>query len=362
MKTQRPQLDRYALEKLKVGLSEKTGWIVGNKPDCAKLAAVIADAGYGQLSESTLYRLFFKSESHQPYKHTIDTVCRFMGYRDCQAFLDKLAEEKEYLCAMGVPPGRPARPSLLYYCIEHASDRPLHDFFESVDDLEHPFKFDLSVALFDALMMTARPTWFFERFVRQKYVRAYIFENGHDPHFRIKGYSYAYQLYLEGLDKDRDLHQFQSYLFGKSVLFRHYFLTRQKQRAQDLGDKLFVDLHKLEDVAPRMYIFPYIRYTAYRLWYLEMTGASPGAREEYAWFLLDVCRRLKTGHASMERKVLFHTIAETFLHATLSESFHWELKSLYKEEFDRLPDLVFLKNLRYSLPYFECNGMLYYRP
>jgi hypothetical protein len=64
----------------------------------------------------------------------------------------------------------------------------------------------------------------------------------------------------------------------------------------------------------------------------------------------------------MEQKILFHTLAEAFIYSSLPETFHWDLKQIYKEEFKRFPESLFSKHLKYSLPYFNENGLLHYRP
>ena len=116
MKTIRPSLDSFALEKLKIKLSEKIGWVIANKPDCAKLSDIINADGYGQLSETTLYRIFFLFDKHQPYKHTLDILCRFIGYKDCIDFLENIQQQKEQLHFNGIQTDRSSGRNLLYYC------------------------------------------------------------------------------------------------------------------------------------------------------------------------------------------------------------------------------------------------------
>jgi hypothetical protein len=193
-------------------------------------------------------------------------------------------------------------------------------------------------------------------------VREYFFERGHDSKFRIKNYDQAYLKYLESVRADKDVQHFQDYLFGNCVLLRYYFISQKSKEAREQANVLYnknldVDAHQNE-----LYIFPFIRYTAYKLWYLEIINAKPVELEGYAAYLLDLCQRLKVNLDMMEQKILFHTVAETFVHSSLPESFHWEIKSVFKDAFQRLPEIIYTKHLKYSLPYFHENGLLHFRP
>ena len=69
-------IDEYFIQILKVKLAEKIGYVISNKPDCAKLSELISQKGNEYISESTIYRIFFQSEKHVPYKNTLDIICR----------------------------------------------------------------------------------------------------------------------------------------------------------------------------------------------------------------------------------------------------------------------------------------------
>jgi hypothetical protein len=38
------------------------------------------------------------------------------------------------------------------------------------------------------------------------------------------------------------------------------------------------------------------------------------------------------------------------------------LKKVYKDSYLSMPDMIYTKHLKYSLPYFDRNGLLHYRP
>jgi hypothetical protein len=362
MKTVKKHFDQFALDRLKFELLEKIGFKISTKPDCAKLSDLIIESSCGHVSESTIYRLFFQFEKHHPFKSTLDILCRFIGYKDSYEFIEKLAESRQELHFSGINTEPNKSNGLLFYCIEHTAKNPLIDFFQETNELNHSFKRDVSLAIFDGLLKTTQHDWFFKEFASEKFIREYFFERGHDTKFRIKNYDQAYFKYLESVNKDKDVNHFQDYLFGNCVLFRHYYLTKKTTKALDQAkvlyeEKLNVDAHQNE-----LYIFPFIRYTAYKLWYMEITNAKPIELEGYALYLIDLCQRLKCQLETIEQKILFHTVAESFVNSSISESYHWELKKLFRDTFLGLPDIIYVKHLKYSLPYFNQNGLLQFRP
>jgi hypothetical protein len=362
MKTFKPHFDQFALDKLKFALLEKIGYKISTKPDCAKLSDLIIESGYGHISESTLYRLFFQFEKHKPYKSTLDILCQFMGYKDSIEFVEKLAESRQQLHFSGIITTPNKSKGLLFYCIEHTTKNPLIDFLKEAHELDHQFKTDVSVAIFDGLLKSTQQDWFFKEFAQEKYIREYFFERGHDSKFRIKNYDQAYLKYLESVRKDKDINHFQDYLFGNSVLFRYYFISKKTAEALERAKFLYQEKLNVAAHQKDLFIFPFIRYTAYKIWYLELTNAKQTEHEGYALYLIELCEQLKDRLGKMEQKIVFHTVAEAFVYSSLPESFHWELKKVFKDAFQSLPGIIYTKPLKYSLPYFNENGLLHFRP
>jgi hypothetical protein len=218
------------------------------------------------------------------------------------------------------------------------------------------------VSLFDSLMKSGNRMKFIQHFVQQKYFREFFFEIGHDPKFRIKNYDIAYKQYLKGVDRSKGVAHLQDYVFGNSVLFRHYFLSKQHKKAISHGKRLYQRVRSLEPWQKELHSFPFIRFTVYRLWYMQLTNAAQNLQRDYTKYLIDFCAKHKSMMQPYEQRMLFHTIAEVFANGNTPEIYHEKLKKIYKKEFDRIPDFVFDKHLKYSLPYFEPNGMLHLRP
>lgn len=354
--------DKFAIDNLKTKLNEKLGYVISNKPDCAKLSELLLATGDGYLSESTIYRLFFQSNKYKPYKNSLDILCRFVGFKDSLDFLEYLSVYRDILHRNGINSIKDSTNNLLYYCLEDESSRVLNRFFDGLQESPFLLRESIILTLFDSLEKSNKSYWFFESFSKNPFIKEFFLEKGHDPKFRIKHYDKSYQFYTEGLDKERDIANLQDFIFGNAVLFRHYYVNHSNENAIKIGRKLFGDKLSVEPYFKELYIFPYMRFNAYKLWYLEMTAANQNQKEEYALYLLDLCKRIKPLFEYTEQKIIFHTIAETFVHSSLPETFHEELKKIYFNEFKKFPENIYFKHLKYSLPYFEQNGLLHNRP
>jgi hypothetical protein len=361
MSTIQLKFDTYAIERLKLRMYDVTQFVVLNKPDCAKLSELITSSGYGYVSVSTLYRLFFQSEQHLPYKNTLDILCRFIGYHDCMDFLDDINKHRETMYQSGIQVGSQEN-SLLYYAIENKAEKTLSDFFEGVSDSSDDFKTSLSIALYDSLVQATYPEKFLKKFSQNKFVREYFFEKAHDPKFRIKNYEESYQYYLKHVKQDRSIADFQDFIFANCVLFRHQFLVGNYTNAIITGNKLYTTDFRIEELQNDIYIFPFIRYIAYKLWYLQLQQESKSIQYDYATYLIELGKKLKPSLGNAEQRILFHTIAETFANSNIPVSYHDGLKEIYRKDFEKFPAIIMNKHIKYSLPYFEENGLLRHRP
>jgi len=362
MPVKNPHFDEYAIEHLKFKFSEKIGFIISNRPDCYKLSEIINQSGYGSVSDTTIYRLFFSSKKHSPFKHTMDILAMFLGHKNSIELLENINSTRDLLDKNDINTAHDSSNNLMFYCIENGAFKPLQDYFYSLDDAPVYLKEKVGLNLYDNILKSTKQFQVFKEFANHKFFREYLLEKAHDPKFRIKNYEFAYLNYLEGVDKNKSIHQFQEYLFGNSVLFRHYYLNNQYTNAELIGDGIYKDISSLESFENELYIFPFIRFTAYKLWYLKMKRASESEQIEHAHYLLELCKKRKENLTFYERKILFHTLAEVILQSELPEKFHWDLKEIFSKEFETLPDNLYSKHLKYSLNYFEPNGLINHRP
>ena len=124
--------DDFFIERLKRETTQAIGFLLLTKSDCGRLSDFMVKNGYGYISESTLYRMFFQFGKHKPYKHTLELLCRFLGYKNLHHFIEEQSLLRDKLCANGV--SHSIESSLLYNCIETSSYKALDAYFERISE------------------------------------------------------------------------------------------------------------------------------------------------------------------------------------------------------------------------------------
>lgn len=354
-------LNTYTLSELKSQVALKLSFPISGKSDCKKLSEILLEEGYGSISETTLYRLFVNYNCNNPYKHTLNILVNYIGFDVWQDFIDAI-ESNSYSNRIIISNKNQNNDTLLYHCIVNETYKPLQDYFESIQNKEYSFKVNVALEVYDSLIKIRKPELFFKEFTKNKFVKEFVLEDGFDPAFRITNYDFAYKLYIDEIKNNDSLESLQDFVFSQSVLFRYYFLSKNLQEALVIGKKIFVTTDINLDDLESIFIFPHIRFKAYRLWFLELTQKSQFIIEDYAYEILDYCKAIYKDLDAIGKKIVFHTLAEVFCQSSLSIDFHWQLKLIFKEEFSNLPQNIFEKPLHNSLPYFSANGLLLYRP
>lgn len=355
-------LTQFAREILKSEIRYRVRFDINTKPNCAKLSELIFIDQNTYISESTLYRFFLYPKKHHPYQHTLEALCRFAGFNSCIHFFEYVANLQDKLASQGLSTTGQMPKSLIYHCIEHEAFKPLLCMFEDAHDDSITYKNLLAVHLFDGLYHSKNSHRFFKKLSGNKFVREFFFEKNFDPRFRIKSYEFGFHHYLLHINIEKDINDFQDHIFASSVLFRHYFINNEYTKALNAGNNLYnkSDIEEIE--IKNTHFYPYIRYTAYRLWHMQIAGKSKADQDEYCQYLISLCKSIKPKLDQENSKFLFHTLAEVFTFAKASDTFCNMLKKIYADEFTHIPESVKSKAILHSLPYFEMNGLLLHRP
>lgn len=348
----RIEFDVGAIDQIKNEIIKKTGWGIYSKPDCIRLSQIINNSGAGQISESTLYRLFFQNHKHKPYKHTFDIIGRFLGYSDSVELHQRLSAITELNQYLGLVKTDSIKESLVYYTIQHKCKQALLDFFDSLT--EDKIKLTVALAVYHSLISNVNVKWFFDNFSDNKYIREYFFEKLHDPNFKIKHYEYGLLKYLEGTNLKNNA---QDYVFAKSVLFRHYYVCHNLELAKAIGIELYGPETIRKVSSQNLHIFPLVRYKAYQLIFLKLQEKG---ESEIAILYLDLvawCRQIAKRLNHQESRIVYHTISDTLLQINADQKtqndFMHEFKELYKDG----PSQLLNKNLSDALIYFNENGL-----
>jgi hypothetical protein len=355
------RFDQFFIGKLINEIHLFIGWKMSIKSDCERLSKIICSSGHGYISTSTIYRIFFNHGNHKPYKHTMDSLCRFVGYKDSLEFIEKNQGIKEDLQRMGLQEFLPGNKTLFYHCIEGQAIKPMKMFFEETMTLPVEYRKNVALILFDTLQVSSTQRWFFEEFSDDIFIRLYLFEYLHDPSFRIKHYDFGLENFYKNIGKMDDAIPFQDYIFVQTVRFRHFYLAGDYEKAFSFGSQLY-DKVILGDsfLNSSVHIWPFARFHAYRLFFMEMVGTAPGKMIDYAQKLLWMLRNTLPYLSSFsekysEQRIFCYCVAEAFSHTSIPESLHMELKLLIKEIDKISPQIQLNKPLKHYIPYLDPN-------
>jgi hypothetical protein len=79
-------------------------------------------------------------------------------------------------------------------------------------------------------------------------------------------------LYTNEFKKVKSVATLQDYVFSQSVLFRYYFLIGKKEDAFTIGKKIYQETPIPSSDLDTIYLFPNIRYRAYKIWFNQLLG------------------------------------------------------------------------------------------
>jgi len=359
------KIPKYDLDCLKKSLLDKIGYPITTKKDCEILSEVIRCSNAGFISAATLYRLLLAPPRHFPYLHTLNILSIFLGYTNWHDFQKNgLKSSNMNTHFVHNKLNQHKKDNLLFHCLKNDSLKPIHDHFREVYSQEnYASKCELAINLFDSLLKNESNYKFFEEFSGDQFVRKYFFEECFDPCFRITGYEFGLEQYINNIESIDSVEGFQDYIFANAVLLRHHFLRKNTNRAKEIASKLYVKLGKEMDEMKSIHTYPYARYISYKLFYLKISNAPKQSINSCIEFILNFCHEISEKKYTNDSKIVFHTVAETFTKIGLQESvFVSELKEIFKNELENLPVSVFQKKLPRILPYVETNGLMFWRP
>ena len=361
MTKSRYNLNTFTISELKSQIAIKLCFPINSKPDCKKLSEVLLLEGYGSVSETTLYRLFVNYSGIIPYKNTLDVLVQYIGYSTWENFLAEIENTNPKNLNI-INKQAINENGLLYHCIALEADKPLQAYFESISNKSYEHQFRVGLDVFDSLQQIKNPKRFFNKFIKNDFVKQYVLEYLFDPAFRIKDADYAYSLYPNDLKPSFTQNDLQDFVFSQSVLFRHYYLKGALNKAEAVGKKIYVSNPFENKEIESLFVYPKIRFKAYKIWFLELTGSDKIIIEDYVVELLDNIRNSYFSLDAIAKRAVFHAIAEVFCYSEVDCKYHLLLKEIFKNEYALLPEKLFEKSIKNALPYFEANGLLHFRP
>lgn len=343
-------------------LCVKIGFPIRTKTDCKKISELIEKEGLPGVSESTIYRLFLlKPSNNQPYLHTLNIFAKFCGYADWDEFETVQTETENFIHGFGQFQSKSSNfKSLIAICIHRNELKPLEFYteqFDHITETNHKEKF--AEEIFQAVLTNKNNDSFFKSFYHFSVIREYFFEILADPTFAIPGYEQGIYYYLQDLNHEVSTKDLQDVVFGNCLLFRHYFISKQLEKAKKKGEFLFVKLNLSEEQLSAIHIFPVARYLACKLLYFEMRQELSQAQAFFEWLLHYCSIRIKTA-TDEEQRILFYSLGEALVMSALfNVAHHEQLKYLFNHLFQLLPNRLINQQLDKIVPYFNKNSSIY---
>ena len=343
-------------------VSIRVGFPILRKADCKKVSELIGESGFSGISESTIYRLFlWKGNTNSPYLHTLDILVQFCGFNDWIDFETHIQKLDSFVRGFGrFDNSSPFFNSLITICIHDKAFKPLQTYteqFEEIDDYELNYKF--AEEIFKSTLTNKDNTAFFKNFCHFEIIRSYFFELLADPTFSIPNYEAGIKFYLKEVKFENSLKELQDFVFGNCLLFRHYFLSQQYEKARNLSKILFEEFHLTEKQMNEIHVFPVARYLACKLMYLDMKK-SMNETLDFIGYLKTYLQGRITILSRQEQAILFHNIGEAYLlNGFISAIHHNQLKELFFSLFADFPGYLFHEKLEKMLPYFNKNGSFF---
>lgn len=343
-------------------VSIRVGFPILRKADCKKVGELIVKSGFSGISESTIYRLFlWKGNTNSPYLHTLDILAQFCGFNDWIDFDTHIQKLDSLVRGFGrFDNSNPFFNSLITICIHDKTFKPLQTYTEQFQEIEdNEIKYKYAEEIFKSTLTNKDNTLFFKNFCHFEIIRSYFFELLADPTFSIPNYEDGIKFYLKEVKFENSLKELQDFIFGNCMLFRHYYLSHQYEKARKIAKIIFEDFHLTEQQMNEIHVFPVARYLGCKLMYLDIKQ-SLNETLDFIEKLKSYLRGRITILSRHEQAFIFYNLGEAYLlNAFITPAHHNQLKELFVSLFDDFPGYLFHEKLEKMLPYFNKNGSFF---
>ena len=284
----------------------ESGFDIRSKSDCATLSDCILQKTGSYLSESTLYRFFFKSNDRQCYQNTLDKLSVYCNNKNWDNFCHNHENDIEFLFKNGIQLQSDKNKSLIRSCIQNDELKSLCDFFGDLpENLNEPIRRAIGIELYLSLLSNKNSNQnFYKLFSKINPVRKLLFEELADPDFKIKDYPLFYKWYLKNsknLDKPDGL---QDYIFANSMLFRHYVKKESLLDILKTGRLLFENKDIDRRVLHNIHVFPLSRWYSYRVWYSYHNRFKN--YDESLFELIEFCKQISEAGSNLEKSIVLY--------------------------------------------------------
>ena len=198
---------------------------------------------------------------------------------------------------------------------------------------------------------------FFDKFSALPLIREVFFELMADPDFKIKEYEYGIQSYLKYCKLPSNPNDFRDIIFAKSILLRHYYINGNYEKGYQVGTELYKSGIDSQFDFETLYIFPKLRYLAYRLLYKKLQSDLDSCNA-YKQYLIDYTNENNSKWTLFEKRVAFSIFADVFSITNTESTTIEKLKSSFKELICDLPKSMKKNSLESLIMYFQENASI----
>ena len=354
------ELSPFVYSELRKYIRIKTGLLIQTKPECERLSSQIKEQTQILISASTLYRIFIAEENSKPYLNTLNGLSVFCGFKDWYEFENHVNELARFDFSYGkIHINEKPVGSFIKICIHNNQLEVLYEYASQFpEEIDFEKKIRIGYELYQSLLDNPNSNIaFFDKFSGLPLIREAFFELMADPDFKIKDYEYGLKSYLNYCEPAVKFNDYRDIIFAKSMLFRHYYISGQSDKANHIGKELFESGQEHQFDFEALYIFPKFRFLAYRLLFKHLKADADSVLA-YKQFLLEYCENNISNWSSFEQSVAFYNIAEVFSFIKPKKDTEDQLRKVFQVLISKLPKSKVNKSLDKLLPYFQENALI----
>ncbi len=351
-------LTAIELNLLKKKVELEFGTPILSKKDCLHLSMQIQNRIKENISQSTIYRLFFHSEKHHPYQHTLDTIAIFCGYESISDLLADIRRDSILATSIGTEIDfKKISQNLLFQCVLNQEFNSISSYLESLDsNLSIENKSLLGFTIFQALKLSPQAELpFYKKFAANSIVRECFFELMADPDFELPNYSKGLQLYISHIGNIDEISPFQNFIFAKSIIARHHYLNNENTKFVRVFNEIQNVINRHKPLFNNITTFPKLRAKALRIF----AAARFYSIDEYNKIVEEILKETPLsmkGFNILDKRIACYVILEALLMTHCSNEKIKEFIRLFEKDFQ-----FELKKLTYPqiLDSIQPNGLLY---
>lgn len=329
-----------------------------SKKDCLLLSLLIRNRIKENISQSTIYRLFFQSEKHHPYQHTLDTIAIFCGYASMSDLRTDIRRDSILANSIGAEIDyKKISQNLLFQCVQNQEFNSISSYLDSLDsNLSLENKGLLGYTIFQALKLSPHAELpFYKKFASNPVVRECFFELMADPNFELPNYSKGLQLYVAHIGNIEDVTAFQNFIFAKSLIARNHFLKNEDTKFEKDFHEIQNAIERYKFIFHKIHIFPKVRSLALKI----LAASRFNSINEYNQIIDEIIKDIKLSMETfniLEKRIVCYAILEALLMTNYSNEKIKQFIKIFEKDFQ-----FELKKLSHYqiLDSIQPNGLLY---